>query len=55
MERPPSSDLVSLLRQTLKRLENDEKLSSSDPALLELKRSILRALSELVQRQKPTD
>jgi hypothetical protein len=40
-------DLVELLQKTLKQVEEVEKLSPDDPALLQLKRHILRAIAEL--------
>ncbi len=44
---PSSSNLVEVLRSTLKQLEHNEDLASDDPALAELKGSILRAITEL--------
>jgi hypothetical protein len=39
--------LVRLLRSTLERLERTEGLQPDDPALAEIKSSILRAIAEL--------
>lgn len=39
--------LVSLLRSTLEHLERAEGLRHDDPALVEIKTSILRAIAEL--------
>lgn len=39
--------LVRLLRSTLNRLEKTEGLRHDDPALLEIKGSILRSIAEL--------
>jgi hypothetical protein len=47
MCQPSVPDLIDLLQATLKRLEQNQNLSSDDPALLELKQSIVRALAEL--------
>jgi hypothetical protein len=44
---PGSSSLVEVLRSTLKQLEQNEDLASDDPALAELKGSIVRAITEL--------
>ncbi|HTW61544.1 MAG TPA: hypothetical protein VMD55_07010 [Terracidiphilus sp.] len=44
---PSSSSLVEVLRSTLKQLEQNEDLASDDPALAELKGSILRTIAEL--------
>jgi hypothetical protein len=41
------SALIELLEETLKRLELVEGLSPNDPALLEVKRSIVRSIAEL--------
>jgi hypothetical protein len=40
-------DLIDLLEEALKRVESVEALSPDDPALLELKRSIVRTIAEL--------
>jgi hypothetical protein len=46
--RPRSTpDLVQLLKETLKRLEQTEELQPNDPALVELKQSIVRTIAEL--------
>ncbi|MFP5204481.1 MAG: hypothetical protein ACLGSH_03905 [Acidobacteriota bacterium] len=43
--------LVRLLRSTLDRLERAEGLQRDDPALIEIKSSILRAIAEIeIQR-----
>lgn len=50
MFEPSSSShapLVRLLRSTLDRLERAEGLRHDDPALVEIKSSILRAIAEL--------
>lgn len=47
MCQPSVPDLIDLLEATLKHLEENQNLSSDDPALLELKQSIVRALAEL--------
>lgn len=39
--------LIDLLRSTLRRLEQTEDLRPDDPALLEIKSHILRAIAEL--------
>lgn len=43
--------LVDLLRSTLRRLEASEDLRPDDPALLEIKSHILRAIAELEIRR----
>ena len=49
-------DLIELLEETLKRLESVEALSPNDPALLELKRSIVRTIAELeILKQEKSD
>jgi hypothetical protein len=40
-------DLVELLQKTLKQVEEVEKLRPDDPALLQLKHHILRAIADL--------
>jgi hypothetical protein len=40
-------DLIELLQKTLRRVEEVEKLKPDDPALLRLKRHILRAIANL--------
>jgi hypothetical protein len=47
VEFPGSSSLIEVLRSTLRQLEHNEDLASDDPALAELKGSILRAITEL--------
>lgn len=44
---PSSYSLVEVLRSTLQKLEQNEDLASDDPALAELKGSIVRAITEL--------
>lgn len=39
--------LIEMLRTTLRRLEENEEIDPADPALLELKNSILRAIGEM--------
>lgn len=43
--------MIEALRSTLKWLERSEDLDPSDPAFLELKNSILRAIGELELRK----
>jgi len=45
--KPVSPTLTELLRSTLKRLEQNERLSPNDPALREIKSAILRSIAEL--------
>lgn len=42
---PPT--LIGVLRTTLERIERAEEIDTSDPAFLELKHSITRAIAEL--------
>ena len=50
------SALIELLEGTLKRLELVEGLSRNDPALLEVKRSIVRSIAELeIQKLAKSD
>jgi|HubBroStandDraft_4_1064222.scaffolds.fasta_scaffold09351_5 hypothetical protein len=52
----PSTYLIELLEETLKRLESVEALSPNDQALLELKRSIVRTIAELeILKQEKSD
>ena len=51
MRIPSPPNLVDLLRSTLKLMEQDEDFSPDDPAALELKASILRAIAELELRK----
>lgn len=44
---PAFPKLIDLLRSTLEHLENAEGLEANDPALLEIKSSILRSIAEL--------
>jgi len=46
-ESGPGLSMVEMLSTTLKRLEESEELKPGDPALIELKNSILRAIGEL--------
>jgi hypothetical protein len=50
---PGSPSLAEVLRSTLKRLEQNEDLASDDPALAELKATILRAITELEVGKTP--
>jgi hypothetical protein len=50
---PASPSLVEVLRSTLSRLEQHEDLASDDPALAELKGSILRTITELEVTKAP--
>lgn len=50
---PGSPSLAEVLRSTLKRLEQNEDLASDDPALNELKGTILRAITELEVGKTP--
>jgi hypothetical protein len=53
MTRAPTLTLVDLLCSTLKQVEQMAKLSPDDPALRELKRRILRVITELdVQKSR---
>jgi hypothetical protein len=45
--KPASPNLTELLRSTLRRLEQSERLSPDDPALREIKNAILRSIAEL--------
>lgn len=45
IKHPPT--LIELLRNTLKQIERDQKLSPDEPAMRELKASILRVIAEL--------
>ncbi len=47
MRERHTPDLIHLLRQTLERLQETQDLLPNDPALLELKRSIVSAIAEL--------
>jgi hypothetical protein len=40
-------DLIEMLQVTLTRLEQTQELSPDDPALLELKQSLVRIIAEL--------
>lgn len=44
--------LIQALRRTLQTIEEREKLSSGDPTLAELKRSIVQSLAELEGREE---
>jgi hypothetical protein len=50
---PTSSKLVKVLHSTLKRLETSEELASDDPALAELKGSLLSNITELEVAKTP--
>lgn len=52
---PFAPKLLDLLRSTLEHLENAEGLEHDDPALLEIKASILRSIAELelAKERKP--
>lgn len=50
---PGSPSLVEVLRSTLERLEQNEDLAADDPALAELKATILRAIAELEVGKTP--
>jgi hypothetical protein len=50
---PASPSLIEVLRSTLQRLEQHEDLASDDPALAELKGSILRTIAELEVTKAP--
>ena len=50
---PGSSSLVEVLRSTLKQLEQNEDLASDDPALAELRASILRTIAEIEVGKTP--
>lgn len=55
-ERDNMPILVGALRSALKRLEEQEELPPDDPALLEIKRSILRRIARRNQEdQTPPD
>ena len=45
--KPVAPNLAELLRSTLRRLEQMEDLRPNDPALKEIKSSILRSIAEL--------
>ena len=55
MVTPASPSLIEVLRSTLNRLEQSEEISSNDPAMAELRGSILRTIAELevVRIRKP--
>ena len=40
-------DLIEMLQATLRHLEQTQELSPDDPALLELKQSLVRIIAEL--------
>lgn len=51
---PIRPTLVDVLRSTLRHLEETEELRPDDPALLEIKSSIVRAIADLeISRQQP--
>jgi len=43
----PPPTLVGVLRTTLERIERSQEIDTSDPAFVELKHSITRAIAEL--------
>ena len=45
IKTPPT--LIDLLRSTLKQIEREQEVSPDEPAMRELKASILRAITEL--------
>jgi len=47
----PVPSLSEVLRTTLRRLEHDEELAPNDPALIELRRTLLRAIVEIESRR----
>ena len=47
MRQLRTPDLTDLLRQTLDQLEKTQDLLRDDPALVELKRSLVTAIAEL--------
>lgn len=51
-ERDNMPILVGALRSALKRLEEQEELAPDDPALLEIKRSILRTIARRNQEDE---
>lgn len=51
---PIRRELVEILRSTLRHLEETEDLQPDDPALLEIKSSILRAIAELEIMRSPS-
>ncbi len=51
---PIRRELLELLRSTLQHLEETEDLRPDDPALLEIKSSILRAIAELEIMRSPS-
>jgi hypothetical protein len=51
MRIPTAPTLIDLLRSTLKQMERDEEFSPDDPAAMELKASLLRAIAELELRK----
>jgi hypothetical protein len=50
---PTSSRLVKVLRSTLNRIERSEELAPDDPALTELKESVLSKIAELEVAKTP--
>lgn len=53
-DKPVTPSLIDLLRSTLQHLEQLEGLSPSDPALGEVKKSILRSIAELESSREGT-
>ncbi len=49
----PSPKLIQVLRSTLNRLQKSEELAPDDPALAELKESVLSKIAELEVAKTP--
>jgi hypothetical protein len=47
MDHPPSVGILDILRSTLLRLQHTEEFQQDDLAVVELKRHIVRSISEL--------
>jgi len=47
MNMQSSPGLITALQSTLRQLEQTEEMTPEDPALVELKRSIVRVMAEL--------
>ena len=45
--------LIQTLRQTLERIQERERLTPDDPALIRLKHSILSSIAELEMQERP--
>ena len=50
-----ASTLIEILRDALHRVEEDSKLCADDPAVLELRNSIIRGIVELQRAQASSD